>query len=116
MIIDFILVGIGGGIGAAFRAFLSDQVKRKWKGHYPMATFLINITGSFLLGLIIHYHADNMWKLLLGTGFMGGYTTFSTFHYEAVLLIEAGRKKLYLLYYVLSVAGGLLAAAAGMIL
>lgn len=116
MLLNFILVGVGGGIGASFRAFLSDLIKKKWRSDYPLATFLINVSGSFILGLIIHYHSDDIWKLLLGTGIMGGYTTFSTFHYESVSLIKSGRKKMFLLYYVLSVVSGVAAAFLGLLL
>jgi len=116
MLMNFILVGIGGGLGASLRAFISDLIKKKWSYNYPMATFLINITGAFLLGVIIHFHSDDVWKVFLGTGLMGGYTTFSTFHYEAVSLINTGRKKTFFLYYILSIVCGLIAAMLGMIL
>jgi CrcB protein len=116
MLLNFVMVGIGGGIGASFRAFLSDVIKKRWNLNYPLATFLINVTGAFLLGVIIHYYSDGMWKLLFGTGLMGGYTTFSTFHYEAVSLIRSGRKRAFLLYYILSVVCGIIAAFLGIIL
>ena len=110
------MVGIGGGIGASLRAFLSEFIKKKWNTAFPLATFLINVTGAFLLGLIIHYHIDDMWKLFFGTGLLGGYTTFSTFHYEAISLIRSGRKKIFFLYYLLSIVCGMIAALLGMII
>ncbi len=116
MLIHIILVGIGGGIGAAIRAFFTDWVKSKWKKHFPLATFIINITGSFLLGIIIHYHADDSWRIFLGTGLMGGFTTFSTFHYETVSLIKIGMKRTFMFYYIFSVICSIAAAMAGIIL
>lgn len=116
MLVDFILVGIGGGMGAFLRSFLSDIIKKKWHHEYPIATFLINVTGSFLLGILLHYHESDLWMLLFGTGVMGGYTTFSTFNYELISLIKSGKKMTFLVYYILSVICGLAAAALGVIL
>lgn len=116
MLLNIILVGIGGGIGASLRALLTDLIKKIWNHSFPLATFIINITGSFLLGVILHYHSNDLWKLLLGTGVMGGYTTFSTYHYEAVSLLKAHKKLTFLLYYSLSVICGLIAAILGLMI
>lgn len=116
MLFNILLVGIGGGIGASLRALLGDRVKRKWKRPFPLATFLINVTGSFLLGMIIHYHSNDSWRIFLGTGLMGGFTTFSTFQYESVSLINTGKKRTFLLYYAFSVICSITAAMAGIIL
>jgi CrcB protein len=109
-------VGIGGGAGALLRALLSDFISNIWHKDFPLATFLINITGSFALGMLLHYHMDDFWLLLLGTGFMGGYTTFSTFNYQLVFFMKADRKLTFMLYYSLSVICGLAAAALGYII
>jgi fluoride exporter len=114
MIINFVLVGIGGGLGAFLRAWITEGIKKIWYRDYPLATFLINVTGAFILGVLISFQAGNLWMLLFGTGLMGGYTTFSTFNYELITLMKSGRKKTSLLYELLSVLCGLAAAAVGM--
>ncbi|WP_312649825.1 fluoride efflux transporter FluC [Aminipila sp.] len=115
MFLNIILVGIGGGIGAFLRSALSDLNKKYLNTSFPFATFIINITGSFLLGLLIGLHSSSIWRLLLGTGILGGFTTFSTFNYEAVLLIKTKKIFTFLVYYMLSTILGLLAAFAGLL-
>ncbi|SHO45591.1 fluoride efflux transporter FluC [Anaerocolumna xylanovorans] len=116
MLLNIILVGIGGGIGTFLRAILSDTIKKIWKNSSVISTFIINVTGSFLLGVVIHYHANDIWRLFLGTGILGGYTTFSTYHYESVSLLKTGKKKKFMLYYIFSVVCGVIAAGIGIIL
>jgi CrcB protein len=116
MLVNLLLVGIGGGIGTLFRALLSNLSKKIWHGDYPAATFFINISGSFFLGLLFHYHKDDYLMLLFGTGLMGGYTTFSTFNYELISFIRDGKRRTFLLYYSMSVVCGLAAAALGVFL
>lgn len=114
MFLNIFLVGIGGGIGAFFRAALSDLFKKYFSTSFPFATFTINIIGSFLLGLLIGLNAGSIGRLLFGTGILGGFTTFSTFNYEAVLLIKSKKIGTFLCYYLLSTILGLLAAFAGL--
>ncbi|MET4559550.1 CrcB protein [Lysinibacillus parviboronicapiens] len=92
-----ILVGIGGFFGALTRFYLG-----KWIGSpYPWATFFINITGAFTLGLLFALHpSDWLWQLC-GIGFLGAYTTFSTFGFEALQLIEK-KKSLQAIGYICS--------------
>lgn len=116
MLNEFIIVGIGGGLGAFLRAGFSDYMKKIWHRDYPMATFLINITGAFLLGLLYHYHSKDLWMLLLGTGALGGFTTFSTLNYELITLIKTGKGKIFLLYGIITVVFGVAAAALGVLL
>jgi fluoride exporter len=116
MIINYVMVGIGGGAGALLRAIFSDLFKKRWHRDYPLSTFLINITGSFFLGLLLHYCKSDFMLLLFGTGLMGGYTTYSTFNYELISLMKSGKKKIFLLYYSLSVICGLAAAALGILI
>ncbi|MBS9802862.1 fluoride efflux transporter CrcB [Bacillus cereus] len=98
--IEALLVAAGGFFGAITRFAISNWFKKRNKTPFPIATFLINITGSFLLGYIIGNGITTGWQLLLGTGFMGAFTTFSTFKLESVQLLN--RKKLYIFLLYLS--------------
>lgn len=86
------LVGIGGMLGALSRFLLSTWITSKASSRFPFATWIINISGSFCLGILAAYHLKNTipeWTwLLLGTGFLGAFTTFSTFAYETILLLK----------------------------
>ena len=118
--IQFILVFLGGGIGAASRHAVNLVVGRVAGGTFPWATFAINVSGSFLMGLLAGYFAfrpgiGQHLRLFLTTGILGGYTTFSAFSLDSVLLYERGELGLAALYVVLSVVlsvGGLAAGLA----
>jgi fluoride exporter len=114
---SYLLIGIGGAIGAICRYSLGLAVMRNYKGHFPRGTWIINLTGSFLLGLLFNLHTQGFiqdWALsLFGVGFCGAYTTFSTFGNEAVQLILANKLKLAAGYVVTSVLLSLLAAWVG---
>ncbi|MGE7888752.1 fluoride efflux transporter CrcB [Bacillus cereus] len=98
--IEALLVAAGGFFGAITRFAISNWFKKRNKTPFPIATFLINITGAFLLGYIIGNGITTGCQLLLGTGFMGAFTTFSTFKLESVQLLN--RKKLYIFLLYLS--------------
>lgn len=106
------LVGIGGLIGALSRYGVSLYFSKSKL--FPLGTFLVNLSGSFLMGLL----AGNRWislsvSLLIGTGFLGAYTTFSTFNFELFLLKKNNRHFIFFLYLVSSYSLGFLAAALG---
>jgi fluoride exporter len=91
---------VAGGIGAALRLIfegliLDGLIRAQVKSTYPVGTTVINVTGSFLLGLVTGLATSQLvsdqWHLLVGTGFLGGYTTFSTASFETVRLIEDRR-------------------------
>jgi CrcB protein len=92
----YLLVGAGSFIGGNARFVLARWVGGVVDGRFPLGTFLINVSGSFLLGLIGGLLADralphaDLIRLALGTGFCGGFTTFSTFEYETHALFEDG--------------------------
>ncbi|HDR7794348.1 TPA: fluoride efflux transporter CrcB [Bacillus luti] len=111
--IEALLVATGGFFGAVTRFAISNWFKKRNKTSFPIATFLINITGAFLLGCIIGNGMTTGWQLLLGTGFMGAFTTFSTFKLETIQLLN--RKKLYisLLYVSMTYIIGILFAFLG---
>lgn len=112
-------VAIGGAVGSAARFALSSVLQR-WSGTpFPIGTLVINITGSLLLGFLIRYALGTSSitpevRALLTTGFCGGYTTFSTFSYESVVLLEAGQYGRAGFYVAFSVVVSLAATLAGM--
>ena len=86
-----LIVGAGGFFGAVARFLISTAVSSRYAPHFPWATFLINITGSFVLGLLATLIANQvltnpLWRLGVTVGFIGAYTTFSTFEYESAAL------------------------------
>jgi CrcB protein len=111
----FLIVFLGGGLGAAFRHGVNLVSARVLGTAFPYATLLENVTGSLAMGLIAGYFAfkgdaSQHWRLFLTTGILGGYTTFSAFSLDAALLYERGELGLAALYVVASVAlsiGGL---------
>ena len=118
LIKNFLLAGFGGFLGTLLRYTVTLLIK---PGSFPAATFLINITGSFLLGLVIGYTlksspGENNIRLFLATGFCGGFTTFSTFSYENVNLLKAGNYSYFFLYVVGSLVIGIFATWLGMLL
>lgn len=111
---SYLLVFVGGGLGASLRHFINLTCARLFGTGFPWGTFLINITGSTVMGLIAGYlafrgGASQHWRLFLMTGVLGGYTTFSAFSLDAALLYERGEFGLAALYVlgsvVLSIAG-----------
>ena len=104
-----LLVVLGAAVGAPLR-YLTDQLMRaRWGDGFPWGTLTVNVTGSLVLGFLIELPADAAWTALLGTGFCGALTTYSTFSYE-VLTLARPRAALYV---ALSVAAGLAAAGLG---
>ncbi len=114
--IEFVLVFIGGALGAVCRYGISVQMKRMISTEFPLATFLINLTGSFFLGLLMAASSDEPFRLLLGTGFLGGFTTFSTFQVENVTLYLRKKYLTLLGYVLLSVGMCILFAYIGLLL
>lgn len=117
----FLVVAIGGAIGAMSRYGVALMVALFWKRDLPLGTFLINVTGSFILGFFSTFAAektsiDPLWRLLVATGFVGAYTTFSTFEYETQRLAESGALWWGALNVITSVAAGFAAVQLGVIL
>jgi len=116
-----VLVFLGGGIGAATRHGINLTVSRLLGTAFPWSTFIINISGSTLMGLIAGFFAFRAgagWsqdlRLFLTTGILGGYTTFSAYSLDAALLFESGRSFAALAYIVLSVVLAILGLFAGL--
>jgi CrcB protein len=114
-----IFLGLAGGLGAGTR-FVVDGLVRAWiRTALPIGTILINVTGSFLLGLVVGAAAHGASTDLLaiaGTGFLGGYTTFSTASVETVRLVQARRPGLAVLNALGTLATALGAAAVGVMI
>ena len=117
---SYLIVFLGGGLGAAMRHGINIAVVRSFGMGFPHATLLINITGSLIMGIAAGYFAlkagaSHNWQLFLTTGILGGYTTFSTFSLDAVLLYERGEvgaAAFYVLASVILSIGGLFAGLA----
>ncbi len=116
----YLMVGFGGFLGAIARFWLGGLVSAKMGTRFPYGTFLINCTGSFLLGFVITLLAERThwspnWRYLIPIGFIGAYTTFSTFEYETFRVIQDGELLLAFLNVVLSVVVGFLAVWLGVV-
>ncbi|HOW91785.1 MAG TPA: fluoride efflux transporter CrcB [Anaerolineaceae bacterium] len=114
----FLLISAGAVLGANARYWIGTWAAEKWGSAFPYGTLLINLSGSLLLGVFMALTAeraviDPRIRLLVATGFLGAYTTFSTFTYESVSLLLKGAVVPGLLNALGSTALGLLAVAAG---
>ncbi|MFC6169894.1 fluoride efflux transporter FluC [Loigolactobacillus jiayinensis] len=112
--INFVLVGGGAALGACARYHLGELGKRYLSVNFPIVTLFLNISGSFILAYLFGHNLATPLYLFLGTGILGGYTTFSTFNSEMVLLWQQHRYQTMLLYCGSSYLCGLLAAIAGL--
>jgi CrcB protein len=118
---DYVWVGVGGFLGANARYALGVGLAGRWGTDFPWATLLINVTGSLAVGLLLtilteKVVVDPAWRLLLVVGFLGGYTTFSSYTFEALRLAAEG-EWLAALGYVLGSNGlGLVAVYLGTVL
>ena len=115
----FLLVFIGGGLGAMARYFVTTNLAGKL-GNFPIGTFAANIFGSFLMGLVVGIIAgraslENV-RIFAAVGFLGGFTTFSSFSAETLNLLQGGQIFLAAANILLSVAAGLAACFAGLTL
>ena len=113
----YLIVFLGAGIGGALRHGVNVGAARLFGYGFPFGTLIVNVAGSFLMGLLAGYFAfrpgvDQHMRLFLTTGILGGYTTFSTFSLDVALLYERGALGLAALYMILSLllsVGGLFA-------
>jgi CrcB protein len=111
-------IAAGSAIGGVSRYLLGGFLQRQTGGTFPIGTLVVNITGSFLLGLILRYAVETPTltpeaRAFLTVGFCGGYTTFSTFSYETVALMEDGQWPRAALYVALSVGLSIFVAFLG---
>lgn len=111
-------VAFGGMLGACARFFITNRINARWSRSFPLATFLINITGAFLLGFVYAAARPNnvldFWlRSAVGVGFIGAYTTFSTWMYESTALRDRRAIKTLVSYLLASLFVGLLGAWVG---
>ncbi|MGH2353149.1 MAG: fluoride efflux transporter CrcB [Chloroflexota bacterium] len=119
--VDWLWVGAGGFLGANARYWLGRAIATWLGAAFPWSTLIVNATGSFAIGVLLtlfteRFVADPAWRLLLVVGFLGGYTTFSSYTFEALALTEQGLWAQAFFYVVGSNALGLTAVALGAIL
>lgn len=112
------MVLVGGGSGALLRFVFGTAIMQRFGGTFPLGTIVINVTGSFLIGLLMtvlteHFQPHPYWRLFLVVGFLGGYTTFSSFEYETLQAARQGSRWIALLNVAGSVLLGYLAVWLG---
>jgi CrcB protein len=115
--VDWIHVGIGAFLGANARYWVGGWAAERFGTGFPYGTFLIYLSGSFVIGVLAAFFAERAvppsWRLFLMVGFLGGYTTFSSYSYEAMRLLEDGAYLLAAFYLFGSPIIGLAACFAG---
>ena len=113
----YALVMIGGAVGSLLRFIAATFVSERYAGRFPAGTFSINVGGSFAIGLLMAVltarGAHPNWRYLLVTGFLGGFTTFSSFEYELYMETQLGHNGIAAVYAVASVAAGFAAVIFG---
>jgi fluoride exporter len=120
-LIRYLLVVIGGGAGALARYIGASAIMTRFGGRFPLGTLVINVTGSFLIGFLMtmlteRFKLDPNWRLLLVVGFLGGYTTFSSFEWETYTAVRDGGLWTGMLNVVSSVMLGYVAVVLGSML
>ena len=115
---NFFIIGIGGFFGAVARYGVALWIGRQWGRSFPLGTFVINVSGSFLIGLLMsllteRFMVNPQWRLLFVVGFLGAFTTFSTFEYETGALLKDGEWLIAMLNITLSVVVGFMALKLG---
>jgi len=118
MIKNFLIVGLGGAVGSMLRYAVQKFFQAQTVAAFPTGTLLVNIAGCFLIGILWSLVSRSLtWneemKLLLMTGFCGGFTTFSAFTLEGIGLLKENKSALFFIYLTVSVVGGLLATFIG---
>lgn len=116
----YLMVALGGALGSLARFGLGGYISHRMSTRFPYGTFAVNISGSFLIGLIVTVLAERTqwsanWRYLIPIGFIGAFTTFSTFEYETFRNVQDGQMLVAFLNVTLSVTAGFLAVWGGMI-
>lgn len=116
----YAMVGLGGFLGAIARFWVGGYIGERMGTRFPYGTFVVNVTGSFILGLAITVLTENAqwnpnWRYLIPIGFVGAYTTFSTFEFETLRSIQDGQWAVALVNVLLSVVLGFLGVWLGVV-
>ena len=119
MLKAIIFVGLGGGVGSILRYLTSVAVTKYFHSVFPLSTFVVNLIGCFIIGLLLGTFekfqvVSPELRLLLVTGFCGGYTTFSAFASENMTLLQSNNYMIAILYITLSIVFGITAVWLGM--
>ena len=117
----YLVVIAGAGLGGLARFVAGTWIAERYGGRFPLGTFLVNITGSLLIGILMTLFTERLqpspnWRLFLVVGVLGGYTTFSSFEYETFQAMRTGAQWLGLLYMAGSVVVGYFGVWLGVIL
>ena len=117
----FLAISVGAVLGANARYLLSGWISDRFGTAFPLGTLVINITGSFIIGLFLTLIGDRLvvadwWRPLVAIGFLGAYTTFSTFSFETLALAQSGAWGLAAANIVLSMTGSLVGVFLGTVL
>ncbi|HVW11468.1 MAG TPA: fluoride efflux transporter CrcB [Bryobacteraceae bacterium] len=109
--LNYLVVMGGAALGGAFRFFVASEIANRVSGRFPLGTFLINVTGSFAIGVLMTLFTERMtphpyWRLGLVVGFLGGYTTFSSFEWETLFAARNGSSWIAFSYVISSVIAG----------
>lgn len=105
---EIITAGCGAIFGAIIRYAITNYGKKNWSKVFPFATLLINLTGAFLLGIVFALNLPTFVYAFLGTGVLGGYTTFSTLNVELLGKLKDKKYKVFWIYLIASYIGGLI--------
>ncbi len=116
-----LMVALGGALGSVTRYLVGGWVAERLGVSFPYGTLIINITASFIIGFFLAFAQERSrlspyWRLFIAVGFIGGYSTFSTYEYESIRLLQDGEMLLGGVYMLGSVAGGAAAAIGGIAL
>ncbi len=114
----YLLIGLGGALGSMLRYAVGSSVAERTGTRFPLGTLTVNVAACFLIGLTIEYLGRHTslspaWRYLIPIGFIGGFSTFSTFEWEVWLSLRTGAFWMGVLYVAVSVVVGLVAVAAG---
>ncbi len=113
-----LLVALGGALGSVTRYLVGGWIAQRWGTFFPYGTLVINMTASFIIGFFLAFAQERArlgpyWRLFIAVGFVGGYSTFSTYEYESVRLLQDGEMLFAMIYLIGSMAGGAIAAITG---
>ncbi len=118
MFAKLLVIGLGGFLGSVARYLAAHWIGQHWGRNFPLGTFIVNVSGCFLIGLLMHLFTERFmvnpqWRLFFVVGFLGAYTTFSTFEYETGELVKDGEMLLAALNIAFSVVIGFVALKLG---